>query len=112
MRQLRNVIRRAAVVSDGPALTLDDVSEVAHLDEALSQDPAGEEVIRDVFEQAVAAGEPLADARDRWNAALERAYLTRTLERAGGDPEQAAKIAGIHKKSFARLLRKHGIEPS
>src|SRR5262249_21748125 len=51
----------------------------------------------------------LKDAKDRWMAVLEAAYLKRLLERHDGNISAAAKAAGIDRKTFHRLVNKHQI---
>jgi DNA-binding NtrC family response regulator len=41
---------------------------------------------------------------------MEREYLIRLIRRTGGDLERASQIAGVHRKSVERLLRKHGLK--
>lgn len=42
-------------------------------------------------------------------AAAKRAYLHRTLSESGGNMALAAKVAGVHRTTFYKLLQKHGI---
>jgi DNA-binding NtrC family response regulator len=48
-------------------------------------------------------------AKDQLVAAFEREYLARLLHRTGGNVAAAARIAGIDRKHFAALLRKHSL---
>ncbi len=52
---------------------------------------------------------PLKDARRGWNDPLERQYLQRVLDDAEGDLDVASRSAGMHRKSFERLLRQHDL---
>ena len=67
----------------------------------------GEEISPSV---EVAEDLPIKDARERWVAPMEREYLIRVLKRCGGDLDRASNEAGVHRKSFERLLRQHGIK--
>lgn len=40
----------------------------------------------------------------------KRAYLYRTLSETGGNMARAAKVAGVHRTTFYKLLRHHGIQ--
>jgi len=40
---------------------------------------------------------------------LEASYLRQLLERHAGNISAAAKVAGIDRKTFHRLVAKHGI---
>ena len=53
---------------------------------------------------------PLAQAREAWLQAFAQGYLTDLLRRHGGNISQAAKTAGIDRKTLHRLLAKHGIK--
>lgn len=48
---------------------------------------------------------PLRTAR----AQFDRSYLQALLRTAGGNIPRAAKIAGIHPKSYERLMRRYGL---
>jgi transcriptional regulator of acetoin/glycerol metabolism len=53
---------------------------------------------------------PLAQAREAWLHAFAQTYLTDLLRRHGGNISQAAKTAGVDRKTLHRLLAKHGIK--
>ena len=53
---------------------------------------------------------PLAKAREAWLQAFAQGYLTDLLRRHGGNISQAAKTAGVDRKTLHRLLAKHGIK--
>lgn len=42
-------------------------------------------------------------------ASAKRAYLYRTLSESGGNMARAAKVAGVHRTTFYKLLKKNGI---
>jgi transcriptional regulator of acetoin/glycerol metabolism len=52
---------------------------------------------------------PLKEAKDQWMGVLEASYLRDLLERHGGNISAAAKDAGIDRKTFHRLITKHGL---
>jgi transcriptional regulator of acetoin/glycerol metabolism len=52
---------------------------------------------------------PLKDAKEQWMAILEASYLREMLARHGGNITVAAKAAGIDRKTFHRLVTKHGV---
>ena len=58
---------------------------------------------------AVGDGVPLQEARDQWMRTLESRYLRDLLERHGGNISAAAKVAGIDRKTFHRLVSKYQI---
>ena len=49
-------------------------------------------------------------AKARALANFETAYLTQALAAAGGNVSAAARIAGKERRSFGKMLRKHGID--
>ncbi|MGN6109014.1 MAG: sigma-54-dependent transcriptional regulator [Kofleriaceae bacterium] len=55
---------------------------------------------------------PLTEAKRRASAAYEKSYLTRVMEKAKGSVSEAARLAGLDRTNFRRLLQRHGIEPS
>jgi transcriptional regulator of acetoin/glycerol metabolism len=58
----------------------------------------------------LAAGSlPLKEAKDQWMGVLEASYLRDLLARHHGNISAAAKDAGIDRKTFHRLVMKHGL---
>jgi DNA-binding NtrC family response regulator len=49
---------------------------------------------------------PLAQAL----AEFERTYIERMLRMSGGNIARAARVAGVDRSNFRRLLKRHGIE--
>jgi DNA-binding NtrC family response regulator len=104
VRELQNVIERACALADGDAISRDD------LPEHVLQGGRGEVGGQMVADARLAAGSlPLKDAKDQWMGVLEASYLRELLERHHGNVSAAAKDAGIDRKTFHRLVTKHGI---
>ncbi|MBI3455236.1 MAG: sigma-54-dependent Fis family transcriptional regulator [Candidatus Rokubacteria bacterium] len=97
IRELQNVIERACALADGPTLQLRDLPE--HIRGRGRPAPAlsGKEL-------------PLREAREAWLRVFTEEYLTDLLRRHGGNISQAAKTAGVDRKTLHRLLAKHGIK--
>jgi DNA-binding NtrC family response regulator len=55
--------------------------------------------------------EPFMKARDRFVEEFEKRYLTDILERTGMNVSEAARQAGVDRRNFQRLLRRHEISP-
>ncbi len=55
---------------------------------------------------------PLTEAKRRASAAYERSYLVRVMEKAKGSVSEAARLAGLDRTNFRRLLQRHGLEPT
>ncbi|MGC8642487.1 MAG: sigma 54-interacting transcriptional regulator [Isosphaeraceae bacterium] len=130
IRELENVIERAVILADGPALSVDDLPpEVRQpsrrryrvrtpaLVGALTAVPAS---IADPTPEGPGAS-PAAGPRQRglapdegeeWNAeflAYERQRLLDALTEAGGNKSVAARLLGMPRSTFFSKLKKHGI---
>jgi transcriptional regulator with GAF, ATPase, and Fis domain len=122
IRELENVIERAVVLSDGPALTRDDLPTevlepgrrrvrpiVGSTARAPSAGPRSTPALPSVSAEpeAVAtldenAGDPEADA-------FERHRLLDALEEARGNKSEAARLLGMPRSTFFSRLKKHGM---
>jgi two-component system nitrogen regulation response regulator GlnG len=51
-------------------------------------------------------------AKDLLLAGFEREYLSRALQRTGGNVAAAARLAKVDRKHLAKLIRRHGIARS
>jgi DNA-binding NtrC family response regulator len=101
VRELQNVIEHAVVtVEPGAELTPADLSFVEILE------PNAEAL--DWPEGAEDAG--YYQARDQLLAAFDRRFLQRVVSRAGGNLSKAARLAGIDRTSFYRLMERHGLD--
>jgi DNA-binding NtrC family response regulator len=92
IRELRNVVERAVIMSDPKLLHGDPLDAVAEL--------------RKRAEPAMHRRVSLRAARD----ATEREYLEDLVRATDWDLDQAATIAEVHRKSLERLLREHRIK--
>ena len=89
VRELENALTRAAVISRGPVITLENLS-LGHMT-GPSREPA----------EGGDAGESLD--------AVERAHVQRILLQTGGNKRQAARILEISRRRLDRLIAKHGV---
>ena len=55
------------------------------------------------------AGIEFARAKESAVEAFEHRYLTEVMSRAAGSVSEAARLAGLDRSNFRRLLRRHGI---
>ena len=60
--------------------------------------------------ESVDVDEPLTDAKRRASAAFEKRYLLAVMERAKGSVSEAARLSGLDRTNFRRLLQRHGID--
>ncbi len=51
----------------------------------------------------------LTEAREIILKSFERNFIIQRLKESGGNVSEAAKISGIERQSFQRLMRKHNI---
>jgi DNA-binding NtrC family response regulator len=97
VRELQNVIERACVLADGPTLRVRDLPDhVRGRARATAPPPPGQDL-------------PLREAREAWLRSFTEQYLTELLRRHGGNVSQAAKTAGVDRKTLHRLLAKHRV---
>jgi DNA-binding NtrC family response regulator len=94
VRELRNFVERGATIGwllerpgTGPA--------------APPEVPAG-------LEAAIDAEQPLAEARNRFVAVFERAYVQKLLRATGGNVTRAAELAGVNRRTIQRLVARSG----
>jgi transcriptional regulator with GAF, ATPase, and Fis domain len=52
---------------------------------------------------------PLTEAKRLAAAEFERVYLVRVMERAGGSVSEGARLSGLDRTNFRRLLQRHGL---
>lgn len=114
LRELRNVVLRAIPFSDGSFIGLDalpDALQIApdalpELQPGDAEEPTGS--------TAPLAGLPGADrsfkeAKDALLESFERYYLEDLIQRSEGNLSKAARLAGVDRKTIARMLKRHGI---
>ncbi|XXF79065.1 sigma-54 dependent transcriptional regulator [Myxococcaceae bacterium GXIMD 01537] len=97
VRQLENAVARAAVVAQGPRVTLED------LPPELAKVPAGRAPVEGL------AKLPYREAVDSARDAVSREYLTALMQEFGGNVTHAAERAGMERESLHRLLKRYGV---
>jgi DNA-binding NtrC family response regulator len=55
---------------------------------------------------------PLTEAKRRASADFEKNYLINAMKRASGSVSEAARLSGLDRTNFRRLLQRHGIDPN
>ncbi len=110
IRELRNVVLRAIPFCDGDSIELSALPEAFRQPE--ERTPPGAP-IRQGSATGVAMPKPgelsLREARDKIIDAFERQYLEDLLESCDGNLSKAARVAGVDRKTIARMLKRHGI---
>jgi two-component system, NtrC family, response regulator HydG len=100
VRELQNVIERACALAEGEMITLAELP--AHL-----RAPAPLRARTSAADHGHKL--TLKEARERWVGQLEAAYVADLLKQADGNVSEAARSAGVDRKTLRHLLTKHGI---
>jgi len=99
IREMQNVIERAAV------LALDNVIRLGNMPTVFS-DISAESAVERVNLQSFRA------EREPHVSKVERELIRRYLAEAGGNVSRAAQLANIPRRTFYRILEKHGLKRS
>jgi DNA-binding NtrC family response regulator len=100
MRELKNALEHAVILTTANQVRPEDLPKSMRL----TAGPAA----------AVAPPKPedvptLEEMRERWVGPHERAYLQSLLTRTKGQVSAAARLAGVNRVTFYRLMEKHGL---
>jgi len=102
VRELQNVMEHAVVM-------LEPGAEVRSEDLPFLAVPAAADD-HGVTPEAGAGDGSYYDARDKLLAKFDRQFLQRVISRAGGNLSKAARLAGIDRTTFYRLMERHGLQ--
>ncbi len=102
VRELQNVMEHAVVM-------LEPGAEVRSEDLPFLAVPAGADD-HGISPDAGAGAGSYYDARDKLLAKFDRQFLQRVISRAGGNLSKAARLAGIDRTTFYRLMERHGLQ--
>ncbi len=98
VRELQNLIERACALADGETITPADLPRhIREVQATRGAPPSSDET----------SSLTLKEAKERWIGQLEAAYVANVLRREGGNVSQAARVAGVDRKTLHRLLSKH-----
>ncbi len=95
VRELENAVERAVVLAKGLPIT----------SELLPPSIRGLAVQASLRPAPAGLDRPLHEAKD----AFERGYLEHALARAGGNLTEAARLSGLDRSNFRRLVKRHGL---
>jgi two-component system response regulator GlrR len=98
VRELENVIHRQFVLSDAAVIALDEACL------RVASEPAPP------VEPAVSFDVGFRRAKEQAIDAFERAYVRRALAECGGNVSAAARRAEKERRTFSKLIKKHGID--
>ena len=96
VRELENAIERSVVLTRGELITLDALPTAC---------VSG---VQGPLAELAPTTLPLAQAVQQF----ERRCVQNTLSRAGGNVAEAARLAGVDRSNFRRLLKRHGLTPT
>lgn len=102
VRELLNVMQRAALQSPGRQIAPAHISLDVDPPHALDADPTQGQT-------ATEAPSGFHSAKQSVIREFERAYLERLLASHNGNVTQAAREAGLERRAFGKLVKKHGI---
>jgi len=97
VRELQNLIQRLSIMADGDEIGKDDIPENFH--GALKPNTISEWI----------TALPFKEAKGRYVQTFEKTYLEQVLGRYHGNISRAAKASGVNRKTFHRLISKHGL---
>jgi len=100
VRELRNVIRRARALSDGPVIGLTAIQSVLGGDSVRVERAGGIAAEKEIV--PVRVGDSMAD--------IERRVLQRTLRFAKGNKKKAAEILELSLKTIYNKVKEYGLE--
>jgi DNA-binding NtrC family response regulator len=101
VRELENAILHAVALHHGDVIGPESLpTSITH-----RSAPPGTPIAREDGEL-----EPLTEAKRRASAAFEKRYLVAAMEKAKGSVSEAARLAGLDRTNFRRLLQKHEID--
>jgi DNA-binding NtrC family response regulator len=96
VRELENVTQRSVVLAAGEEVTLEGLPVALR--------PTGAEPAPRRFEI------PFAKAKQEAIEAFERSYVADALTRTGGSVAEAARLCGLDKSNFRRIVRRYGLD--
>ena len=96
VRELQNAVRRAVILARGEVIYPEDLTE--REGQVLSQD-----FMADYFER------PYSQAKKELLHSFSRRYVENLLFKTKGNVTQAAKLAGLERQAFQRLMRQVGV---
>jgi two-component system response regulator HydG len=104
VRELRNAVERMVVVDADGVLDVDDLpSELL----AGSPEAAADATSAESHEVELAHGVGLASLVGKPLEEIERIFITETLQAAGGNREEAAKLLGIGERTLYRKIKEY-----
>ncbi len=98
VRELENVVERAITLSQGGAITPEDLPPRIRLQQSPDTPPLSADDLAELF-----AGLPSLDE-------IERRYILHVLDATGSNRKRTAEILGINRKTLYRMAARYEIE--
>ena len=106
VRELKNFVERAVLLTQGDEIE----TRFLDVDKPTPSDPeVAKQSASSMADLAINENLPFKDAKNRLIEEFERTYWSELLGRTGGNVSEAARIAGVHRKSVEYILKKHDI---
>jgi two-component system response regulator HydG len=105
VRELENSVLHAIALHHGDVIGPESLPSTIHAIRPRSTHPA----VRIADDDELL---PLTEAKRKASAAYEKNYLVRVMGKAKGSVSEAARLAGIDRTNFRRLLQRHAIDPT
>ena len=104
VRELENALMHAIALHHGEILGPES------LPSHIGARPRGGSPAVPAAVDAAEIDEPLTEAKRRASATFEKRYLLAVMERSKGSVSEAARLSGLDRTNFRRLLQRHGID--
>jgi transcriptional regulator with GAF, ATPase, and Fis domain len=98
VRELKNSLEHAVILASGDQVRAEDLPKSMRLPTPHQATPKPEVEVPS-----------LEEMRERWVSPHEKQYLHDLLTRTKGQVSAAAKLAGVNRVTFYRLMEKHGV---
>jgi two-component system, NtrC family, response regulator AtoC len=96
VRELANIIERGFILAKGDRLEIESIDETTES----GSYSTGKNLTKD----------PFSEAKAQYLAVFEEEYVKNQLLRTGGNVSNAAKLSGMTRQNFQRLIQKHKLE--
>lgn len=109
VRELQSVVERAVLLAPDLELREEDVGLSDAAGELSPTERPGRMPTDQPGSAAPSGHEIFRDAKERMVRQFERTYLVQVMAAVDGNVSRAARLAGMQRRDFQRLLRKHDV---
>lgn len=99
VRQLKNIIERAVILSDGERITLRDLPSLNDFETLIEHVPATNQELKEVKKEI----------RKKSVDKVEKNFILHALMQNDWNVTRAAKKVGLQRTNFQNLMKKHGV---